>query len=68
MLSYKDIKDIESLNRVAASWLASTSTAEKEKLENGYADCDLKKRKVVWTVNNFKGKQTRTLEVCLSYD
>jgi Adaptor complexes medium subunit family len=22
----------------------------------------------VWTVNNFKGKQTRTLEVCLSYD
>ena len=27
VLSFKDIKDIESLNRVAASWLASTSTA-----------------------------------------
>jgi hypothetical protein len=23
---------------------------------------------VVWTVNNFKGRQTRTLEVCLTYD
>jgi hypothetical protein len=42
--------------------------SEIEYGENGYADCDLKKRKVVWHVKDFKGGQSRTLEVVLSYD
>ena len=28
----------------------------------------MKKRKVVWTINNFKGGQSKTLEVILSYE
>jgi hypothetical protein len=36
--------------------------------ENGYANCDIKKRKVEWTCNDVKGGQSRTLEVVLSFD
>lgn len=67
VLSFKDIHDMESLNKVAAQWMGKANPQNNQN-ENGYADCDLKKRKVVWTVNNFKGGQSRTLEVCLSYD
>lgn len=69
VLSFKDIHDMESLNKVAASWI-NTATGNKtlQESENGFADCDLKKRKVVWTVNNFIGGTSKTLEVCLSYD
>lgn len=28
----------------------------------------MKKRKITWTINNFKGGQSKTLEVSLSYD
>ena len=35
---------------------------------NGQADCDMKKRKVVWSLQNVKGGQNKTLEITLSYD
>lgn len=59
---------MESLNKAASQWMAGSAASSAASSENGFADCDLKKRKVVWTVNNFKGGQNRTLEVCLSYD
>jgi len=36
--------------------------------ENGYADCDIKKRKVTWTVKDFKGGSSRNLDIVLTYD
>lgn len=66
VLSFKDIHDMESLNKVASSWIPGNKSIQES--ENGFADCDLKKRKVVWTVNNFTGGTSKTLEVCLSYD
>jgi len=36
-------------------------------VDNGKADFDTKKRKVVWEVKDFKGGQQKYLEVSLSY-
>ena len=70
VLSFKDIHDMDSLNRVAQQWISGqpATGTEIEYGENGYADCDLKKRKVVWNVKNFKGGSSRNLDVVLSYD
>lgn len=59
---------MDSLNKVATQWIASTTQAVPPGMENGTADCDMKKRKIVWTINNFKGGQTKQLEVCLTYE
>eukprot|EP00347_Sterkiella_histriomuscorum_P011909 403370632 len=67
-LGFKDIKDMDSLNKVATSWIASATSSSTVMNDNGKADCDMKKRKVVWTITNLKGGQSKTLEVCLSYD
>jgi|LauGreDrversion4_2_1035121.scaffolds.fasta_scaffold60045_1 hypothetical protein len=58
---------MDSLNKVAQQWINSASGSQNKEAENGVADCDLKKRKVVWTVNNFKGTQNKVLELCLSF-
>jgi len=59
---------MESLNKVATQWIASTTQSSLSGQENGIADCDMKKRKITWTLNNFKGGQTKQLEVCLTYE
>ena len=70
-LGLRDIHDMDSLNKVAQQWITTATTTNQTgpgSGENGTADCDFKKRKVVWTINNFKGGQNKTLEVCLTYD
>lgn len=46
---------MESLNKVATSWIASATSSTSIVNENGIADCDMNKRKVIWTINNLKG-------------
>jgi hypothetical protein len=46
---------METLNKVATSWIASATSSSGAANENGKADCDMKKRKVVWTLSNLKG-------------
>ena len=49
---------MSSLNKVASYWLSAATaytTSTPIPGENGTADCDMKKRKVIWTVNNLKG-------------
>jgi len=67
VLSLKDITDFESLNKAAQQWIGS-APPEIKYGENGYADCDIKKRKVEWTCKDVKGGQSRTLELVLSFD
>ncbi len=59
---------MDSLNKVATQWITSSTKTGPATVDNGVADCDLKKRKIVWSINNFKGGQTRVLEVCLTYE
>jgi hypothetical protein len=66
-LGLKDISDFNSFNKVAHQWISQATTGAPLQ-DNGSADCDMNKRKIVWTINNFKGGQNKTLEVCLSYD
>jgi hypothetical protein len=58
-LGIRDIKDIESLNKVASSWIANATSSTGASAENGTADCDMKKRKVVWEIKNLKGGQSK---------
>jgi hypothetical protein len=58
-LGIRDIKDIESLNKVASSWIANATASTGASAENGTADCDMKKRKVVWEIKNLKGGQSK---------
>lgn len=37
------------------SYVSGSSTTHPSTNENGNADCDMNKRKVVWTINNLKG-------------
>ena len=46
---------METLNKVATSWIASATSSTTVTNDNGKADCDMKKRKVTWTINNLKG-------------
>lgn len=70
-LGISDINSISSLNKVASQLIsaASSYTSSTPKVgENGIADVDMKKRKITWTITNFKGQTNKTLEVNFTYD
>src|ERR1700744_4649436 len=72
-LGISDIHDVSSFNKVAASWISSatagyTSSSPVKDTTNGTADVDMNKRKVEWTLKNFKGGTNKILEMSLSYD
>lgn len=64
---------MSSFNKVASSWISAAtsgyaSAAPVVSSENGQADVDMNKRKVEWTIKNFKGGTNKVLEMSLSYD
>lgn len=70
-LEITDIHDVESLKRVANSWISNAISyaggSPTKNTDNGTADVDMNKRKVEWTIKNFKGGTNKTLEISLSY-
>ena len=60
--------NLEQLNKVAASYFSNSPETKNALNENGNADCDMKKRKVVWQLMNVKGGMNKQLDVCLSYE
>lgn len=64
----KDFANLEQLNKVVASYITTSPEVKAAASENGTADCDMKKRKVVWSLTNVKGGMNKQLDVCLSYE
>jgi hypothetical protein len=56
------------MNKIASSYFNNSPEIKAAMAENGTADCDMKKRKVVWSLTNVKGGMNKQLDVCLSYE
>jgi hypothetical protein len=71
-LGIADIRDVSSFNKVASSWFSAATgyqgPSPQKPTDNGTADVDMHKRKVEWTLKNFKGGTNRVLEMSLSYE
>lgn len=66
---WQDINSIGSIASYASSYVESVSNMNKQTTpeENDIADYNLSKRRVEWSVKNFRGQQNRTLELSLTY-
>ncbi len=75
-LHWNQVKDVSSLSQyiTGSYWAGTTAQTGKPSpaldplaLENGIAEYNAGKRKIIWKLKNVKGQMTKTLDVSLTY-
>ena len=76
-MQWNQVKDVNSLGAyIAGSYWKNTSNIVAGKpspqldplqMENGIAEFNCGKRKIIWKLKNVKGQMTKTLDVSLTY-
>jgi hypothetical protein len=75
-MQWNQVKDVNTLGQYIAGtyWNSNSVTQGKPlpqldplQMENGFAEFNAGKRKIIWKLKNVKGQMTKTLDVSLTY-
>ena len=76
-MNWNQVKDVNTLGQyIAGSYWNSSSVIQGKpspqldplQMENGIAEFNAGKRKIIWKLKNVKGQMTKTLDVSLTYN